>query len=244
MPTSPRLYVDMGLSPARPITLDEAASNYLLRVLRLGLGGEVRLFNGRDGEWRAVIEAVGARRVEVRVVETLRPAQVKPAPGPILVFAPVKKDATDLIIEKATELGVRRIAPVLTERTQTRTLRLDRLRKIALEATEQTERLDLPVIDEARLLMRVLDDLPPGTAIIFCDEDGGAPPILETLKTFPGKEAAVLIGPEGGFTPSERALLKARADVFAVSLGPRILRAETAVIAALTLWQAVCGDWR
>ncbi|MFN7056705.1 16S rRNA (uracil(1498)-N(3))-methyltransferase [Hyphomonas sp.] len=259
MPTIPRLYVDNPLSEGAVLALGEEAANYLSRVLRLGIGGEARLFNGRDGEWLARIEAVGSRRIDLLLAQQTRAQPQGGGPGVTLLFAPVKKDETDLIVEKATELGAGAIWPVLTERTQTRTVRLDRFRKIALEAAEQTERLDLPEVAEVQALPRALEALGPGTALIYCDEagdeagdksgaawggaSGRAGPMLEVLQGLKGRDAAILVGPEGGFTPFERAGLRGRKDTFPVSLGPRILRAETAVVAALSLWQAVCGDW-
>lgn len=236
------------------MTLDDEQSNYLLRVLRLGAEAEVRAFNGRDGEWVTALAAAG-KRASLIPVRRSRSQPPAPSPSLALLFAPVKKDQTDLIVEKATELGASVVWPVLTHRTQTRTVRLDRLRKIALEAAEQTERLDLPEVREAALLDIALAGLREGTAIVFCDEAGdeeGAPwggeagragPMLQVLQGLKGRHAAILTGPEGGFTPEERAYLRSRPDTFAVGLGPRILRAETAAVAAMTLWQAVCGDW-
>lgn len=237
------------------IALDDEQSNYLLRVLRLEDGAPVRLFNGRDGEWSASVKKASAKRAEVTLTGQTRPQTGQIRPLLTLLFAPVKKDQTDLIIEKATELGAASICPVLTERTQTRTVRTDRFRKIALEAAEQTERLDLPEIAEAVSLDAALDALPEGMAVIFCDEAGDeaeapwggqagrARPMLEVLEGLKGRTAAILTGPEGGFSAAERAFLRGRAETYPVSLGPRILRAETAAISAMTLWQAVCGDW-
>lgn len=255
MATIPRLYVDAPLVETGVIALDDEQSNYLLRVLRLEDGAVVRLFNGRDGEWTAAVRKVSGKRAEVIPTAQTRAQPGGDGGGLTLLFAPVKKDQTDLIIEKATELGAARMVPVLTERTQTRTVRTDRFRKIALEAAEQTERLDLPEIAEATSLDAALDALPEGVAVIFCDEAGDeaevpwggeagrARPMLEVVEGLKGRPAAILTGPEGGFTPAERAFLRGRAETYPVSLGPRILRAETAAISAMTLWQAACGDW-
>ncbi len=252
MPTSPRLHIESRLAGGKSLTLDEDASNYLARVLRLGLGGEARLFNAEDGEWLARIDAVSSRRIVVTLSENLRPPPQAAGAPLTLLFAPVKKDQTDMIVEKATELGATSIRPVLTERTQTRTVRLDRFRKIAIEAAEQTERLDVPGIAEPALLPRALADLPAGTALIFCDETAGplpggtaatVKPIREVLASLGRRPAAILVGPEGGFTAFERAALHGRADTHPSSLGPRILRAETAAISAMVLWQSACGDW-
>lgn len=254
MPTTPRLFVSADLSAGRAVPLDEEQANYLLRVLRLEAGGGVRLFNGRDGEWSAALSAAG-KKADVTPVAQLRVQPPPASPALTLLFAPVKKDETDLIVEKATELGAVRVVPVLTLRTQARTVRLDRFRKIALEAAEQTERLDLPDIADVAGLDAALAALPAGTALLFCDEAGDearapwgreaglAGPVRAVLEGLKGRDAAILTGPEGGFTGEERAFLRGRSDTFAVSLGPRILRAETAAIAAMALWQAVCGDW-
>ncbi len=254
MPTTPRLFVSADLSAGQAVALDEEQSNYLLRVLRLESGAEVRLFNGRDGEWDAALASAG-KKAAVSPVTRRRIQPPAASPALTLLFAPVKKDETDLIVEKATELGAVRIVPVLTQRTQTRTVRLDRFRKIALEAAEQTERLDLPEIADLTTLDVALAALPPAAALVFCDEagadpaapwggeDGRAGPARRILESLKGRDAAILIGPEGGFTSEERAFLRGRAGTYAVSLGPRILRAETAAVAAMALWQAVCGDW-
>ncbi|MEZ5945825.1 MAG: 16S rRNA (uracil(1498)-N(3))-methyltransferase [Hyphomonas sp.] len=256
MSSTPRLFVSAGLSEGEAVTLDDEQSNYLLRVLRLASGAGVRVFNGRDGEWQAEIGAVQGKRASLVPVQRMRLQPGQPVSAPTLLFAPVKKAETDFIVEKATELGAARICPVLTDRTQTRTVRLDRFHKIALEAAEQTERLDLPEISELMALATALDGLTPGTRVIFCDEAGDetdrpwggeagrAGPIAEVLAGLAVTPVAILIGPEGGFTAEERNWLRGRDDTIAVSLGPRILRAETAVVSALSVWQALKGDWR
>lgn len=256
MSTTPRLFVTLDLSEGTAFAADDEQSNYLLRVLRLQVGAPVRVFNGRDGEWDAEIGAVQGKRASLVPVRQVRAQPEPPASAPILLFAPVKKAETDFIVEKATELGAARICPVLTERTQTRTVRLDRFHKIALEAAEQTERLDLPEVQDLQPLAAALDALAKGTVVIFCDERGDdmdapwggetgrAGPIADVLAGVGDAPVAILIGPEGGFTQEERAWLRGRSDTAAVSLGPRILRAETAAVAALSVWQALKGDWR
>ncbi len=255
MSSMPRLFVNSDLVEGEAFALDEGQANYLIRVMRLGLGDAARVFNGRHGEWRAEINKIEGRRAELTPVDQLRQQETNGCAQLTLLFAPVKKSETDFIVEKATELGAARIQPVITERTQTRTVRLDRFQKIALEAAEQTERLDLPDVSDATSLDAALAALPFGTALIFCDEagdeaeapwggqSGRARPMAEILPALKGQPAAILIGPEGGFSPAERAHLRARASTHPVSLGPRILRAETAAVAAMTLWQALCGDW-
>lgn len=172
MSTTPRLFVTHDLTDGRAFALDDEQSNYLLRVLRLQVGAPVRVFNGRDGEWAAEIAAVQGKRAELVPVRRMRAQPAPPANAPVLLFAPVKKAETDFIVEKATELGAARICPVLTDRTQTRTVRLDRFHKIALEAAEQTERLDLPEMTDQQPVAAALDGLAPGTLVIFCDEAG------------------------------------------------------------------------
>ncbi|MBU2083914.1 MAG: 16S rRNA (uracil(1498)-N(3))-methyltransferase [Alphaproteobacteria bacterium] len=255
MSSIPRLFVNSDLVAGTAFALDEEQAKYLTRVMRLGLGDGARVFNGRDGEWRAEISEITGRRAEVTPVEQLREQPSQGAAPLTLLFAPVKKSETDFIVEKATELGAGFIQPVITERTQSRTVRLDRFEKIALEAAEQTERLDLPLLADALGLDAALAALPEGTALIFCDEAGDeadapwggqtgrAQPMADVVAGMKGQSAAILIGPEGGFSPAERGFLRAREGTHPVSLGPRILRAETAAVAAMTLWQAICGDW-
>jgi 16S rRNA (uracil1498-N3)-methyltransferase len=250
----PRLLIDDNLSTGAALALDEAQARHVGTVLRLDVGGRLRVFNARDGEWRARVQEKSKRGMVVVVDDLIRPARA--APDLDLLFAPVKRHATDFIIEKATELGVRRIFPVTTQRTIAETVRVDRLTGIAREAAQQTERFDVPEIADAQSLPRALDGWDQTRRLIYADEagdDAGAPwggesgravPIGEALQQAPPVSIALLIGPEGGFTPEERRMLRALAFVTPVSLGPRILRAETAVIAALSVIQSSWGDWR
>lgn len=249
----PRLLIDHNLKAGAVLALDEAQARHVGTVLRLDTGGALRVFNATDGEWRARVQEKSKRGMVVTVDEFILPARA--APDLDLLFAPVKRHATDLIIEKATELGVRRIFPVTTQRTIAETVRVDRLTGIAREAAQQTERFDVPEISEARSLPRALDGWDASRRLIYADEagdDANAPwggesgralNIGEALQSLP-PAMALLIGPEGGFTPEERRMLRAFPFVVPVSLGPRILRAETAVIAALSVIQAIWGDWR
>jgi 16S rRNA (uracil1498-N3)-methyltransferase len=213
------------------------------------------VFNGRDGEWAGAIGEAGRRGATLSVSEQLR-AQAPPS-SLALLFSPLKRQATDWLVEKATELGVGVLQPVMAKRTVAETVRVDRLLSIAREAAEQTERLDVPEIRDPISLSRVVDKWPPGRALIFADEAGddaakpwggekgrGAP-LLRALNALPqGTAFSLLIGPEGGFEAEERAMLRGLAFVTPVSLGPRILRAETAAVAALAVLQAGAGDWR
>lgn len=246
MPTLHRLHVPDDLREAASINLSQEAGHYLLRVLRMETGQAVLVFNGRDGEWMARIGPAERRGATLRLEERTRVQT--PAGRLTLMFAPLKKARTDFVVEKATELGVARILPVITQRTQAESVRADRLRLIAVEAAEQTGRLDVPVVEEAMRLDRVLADWPGETALLFCDEAGDAPLLnawlaLRAAVSARGQAGGILIGPEGGFTPAEREILRSRECVVPVSLGPRVLRAETAALAALTLWQAHLGDW-
>lgn len=266
----PRLLIDQSLHAGAEIALDEAQARHVGTVLRLDVGDALRPFNARDGEWRARVSAKSKRGMSIRIEALLR--EPRASPDLDLLFAPVKRHATDLIVEKATELGVRRIRPVITQRTIAETVRVDRLETIAREAAEQTERFDAPEIFEAIALPKTLDGWDAARQLIYADESGDEADAAwggETGRARPIGEApiwtagvspavagagrrdaggpyklALLIGPEGGFTPEERRMLRALPFVIPVSLGPRILRAETAVIAALSVIQSVWGDWR
>jgi len=237
--TLPRLYIDDPLSGQGRIELSREAAHYLTKVIRKSEGDFVRIFNGDSGEWRAVIETVSKKSAALVVRELLRdPA---PTPDVTLLFAPVRKHRTAFIIEKGTELGVRRFQPVLTARTQFPRLNIDKARLQAIEAAEQTERLDVPEIKATRPLLDVLGDW--GEApILFADEAGNAQSAQEACKTLKAP-LAILIGPEGGFTDAERKGLRGMKNVHPVTLGPRILRADTAAVALLSVWQSARGDW-
>jgi 16S rRNA (uracil1498-N3)-methyltransferase len=201
----------------------------------------VLLFNGRDGEWRARIGAVTKRAVAVKAEALARPQVV--GPDLDLVVALVKRGRLETIVEKAAELGARRVRLVATERTNADRARVERLTAIATEAAEQTGRLDVPQVEEPVKLSKLIDSWEAGRKLLFCDEAGDAKPILAALEGQPAGPWAILIGPEGGFSPAERAMLRALPYAVPASLGPRILRADTAAISALTLWQAARGDW-
>jgi len=256
MSATPRLFVDEDLRAGAEIALDKGASHYLLTVLRLSTGAELRVFNGRDGEWRARLSEAGRKSAAIALEAQTR--EQLSAPDLHLLFAPVKKARTDFIVEKATELGARLLQPVMTARTQSERVRVDRLEALVREAAEQTERLDLPEIRAPEKLERLLGAWDPARRLIFCDEAGDAPdapwggaqgraqPMADALRAATPSAAgwAILIGPEGGFSPEERARLRALDYAVPVSLGPRILRADTAAAAALSVWQAELGDWR
>ncbi|PHS29108.1 MAG: 16S rRNA (uracil(1498)-N(3))-methyltransferase [Robiginitomaculum sp.] len=254
MKSPPRLFIDQPLAEDQEIKLDREASHYVVNVMRRRVGDPLRLFDGQSGEWLARLTQVGRKAVQVRTETQSRAFAM--VPDLTLLFAPVKKSRSEFIVEKATELGVRTLQSVQTRRTIAKPLRDERLALIVREAAEQTERLDLPKILASAPLKEVLQNWDAERVLIFCDEagedadqpwggeHGRALPMLESLQRDPpGQKAAILIGPEGGFTPEERASLRACAFVRPVTLGPRILRADTAAVAALSLWQAVGGDW-
>jgi 16S rRNA (uracil1498-N3)-methyltransferase len=237
-----RLFIPHDLAAGAELALDRPQSHYLAAVMRQAVGDEVLLFNGRDGEWRSTITAVTKRAVGVRAV-ALERRQVA-GPDLDLVVALVKRGRLETIVEKAAELGARRVRLVQTERTNADRARVERLTAIATEAAEQTGRLEVPQVAEPMKLAKLIADWDAGRRLLFCDEAGDAKPILDVLKGEPAGPWAILIGPEGGFSPAERAMLRALPYAVPASLGPRILRADTAAISALTLWQAAIGDWR
>jgi len=238
-PASPtRLFVDQPLAEGQALTIDGAQAHYLTTVMQLKAGDAIALFDNRTGEWRAVIEQVAKRTVSLRVEALMREREA--VPDLWLLAAPIKKGRIDWVAEKACELGVARFRPVVTQRTIVDRLNLERLRAHMIEAAEQCERTALPILDEPAKLATILRDWPANRALIFADEQGGTP-MAQAVK--PGA-AAILIGPEGGFTNEERASIRALPQAIGISLGPRILRADTAMAAAVSLWMGLAGDWR
>ena len=237
-----RLYVPDDLAADADVSPAPEQGRYLTLVMRLAVGAEVLLFNGRDGEWRATLVEAGKRVCRLTVGARMRPQTE--GPDLDLIIALVKRARLEIIIEKAAELGVRRVRLAVTRRTNADHTTVARLQAIAVEAAEQTGRLDVPEILAPEKLDRMLDSWEPARRLVFCDESGGVPPALNAMADLLAGPGAVLIGPEGGFAPEEGERLRALPFVTAVSLGPRILRADTAAIAALTLWQAALGDWR
>ena len=236
-----RLFVEAPLAEGARVVPDDAQTHYLLHVMRAKAGDRVLLFNGRDGEWLARIAEVSKRGCALECER--RTAPQSEVPDLWLCFAPIKKTPADYVVQKATELGVRVLQPVTTRRTIVSRVNLDRMRANAVEAAEQSGRLSVPETREPLSFDKLLASWPNDRRLIFCDE-GGAAPMAEALRALPDGPAAIFTGPEGGFDPSERETLRALAFVTPASLGPRILRADTAALAALAVWQSVRGDWR
>jgi 16S rRNA (uracil1498-N3)-methyltransferase len=241
-PNAQRLYIDHDLAAGREVTAGSEQATYLRAVLRLADGETIRVFNGRDGEWSARVRHAGKRGVALEIGARLRPQ----AGGPDLhyLFAPLKRARLDYMVQKATELGVAALRPVITRRTVADRVNLERMRANVIEAAEQCGVLRVPEVRAPEPLARVLDAWDASRRLVLCDERAEvASPIAALAPTAPGP-LAVLIGPEGGFAPEERAALLGRPYTTAISLGPRIMRADTAAVAALALVNAVLGDWR
>ncbi len=238
-----RLCVDQPLGPGQSLALDEAQAHYLFAVMREAVGSAVLAFNGRDGEWLCLVEAAGKRGGVLRCQAQTR---VQTAPPDLwLVFAPVKKARTDFIVEKAVELGAARLIPVQTDFTNAERLRQDKAAAHVREAAEQCAALWLPEVAPLTPLPKLLAAWDPGRRLFWADEAqaGQAASPLPVLAALPPGPAAILIGPEGGFSEPERRTLRALPYVTPLALGPRILRAETAALSLMTLWQAQLGDW-
>lgn len=242
MPETIRLFVESDLSAGASLALDPAQTHYLMHVLRRVTGDMVHLFNGRDGEWRARIERVNRSVCTVTLLDQTRVQA--PEPDLWLAFAPVKRAPIDAIATKATELGVGALCPVLTQHTSVTRVNVQRLRANAVEAAEQCGRLSVPDVREPMTLGNLIAQWPADRSLMLCDESGTAPPVADALAGRTGGKWAVLIGPEGGFAQSELDALGKLPFVTAVGLGPRLLRADTAAIAALACLQALVGDWR
>lgn len=235
-----RLYVEHPLGEAQTVPLDRDQAHYLFGVMRQQVGAPVALFNGHDGEWLAQVTRAGKRGGELACQRQTRPLQMPPDLW--LLFAPIKKARTDFIVEKAAEMGASRIVPVQTDFTNSDRIRQDRLQAHAVEAAEQCGGTYVPEVTALQRLDRLLADWPKERQLMFCDEAE-----VGSAKMFSGAQApgpwAILIGPEGGFSPTERKRLHELPFTHVVSLGPRILRADTAAVAALTVWQQALGDW-
>lgn len=235
--STPRLYVDQPLDLASEPVVEGASAHYLANVMRLKIGDPVLLFDNISGEWLTTAKMIGKKSISFAVERQMR--AIESVPDLWICFAPIKKVRMDWIIEKACELGARHLQPVITERTIIDKVKPDRLTAQMIEACEQCGRTSLPTLADPVKLPALLRDWPSERQLLFADENGGTP--LPQIQAPP--PAALLVGPEGGFTPKERALIRAHSSVQAISLGPRILRAETAAISAMALWMGQYGDW-
>ncbi|WOI56068.1 16S rRNA (uracil(1498)-N(3))-methyltransferase [Palleronia sp. LCG004] len=238
MPSKIRLYVDHAPGEGQTVPLDAAQAHYIFGVMRKGVGEIVEIFDGRSGAWDAEVIEARKKAGVLRVASQVAPQ--RDPPDLWLVFAPIKRTRTDFIVEKAAEMGARRIVPVQTDFTNSERVRRDRLQAHAIEAAEQCGGTFVPEVADIARLDRMLDDWPANRRLMFCDEGlAGQGASLPEVKG----PWAILIGPEGGFSESERSRLAAMEAAHPVALGPRILRADTAAVAALTLWQMRLGDW-
>jgi 16S rRNA (uracil1498-N3)-methyltransferase len=239
---TPRLHIPGDLAEGGEANPAEAGIHYLRNVLRLPAGAEVQVFNGRDGEWLARLATVSKREIRLEILRQLRP---QPQPSPLhYAFAPIKHARLDFVVEKAVELGAGRITPVITQHTQVARVNIDRMRANMIEAAEQCGVLALPETEAAVSFTDWLAAVDARRTIVFCDEDAEISDPLRALREAPDAAFTLIVGPEGGFHPKEREALIARQGVVRLSLGPRILRADTAAVAALALLQAARGDWR
>jgi 16S rRNA (uracil1498-N3)-methyltransferase len=235
-----RLYVPDDLAKGQAVEPDAPQIHYLLNVLRLGDGAEILTFNGRDGEWRMTLTQTGKKKIMLTPVEQTRPQP--PLPGLLYCFAPLKQGRLDYLVQKAVEMGAGVLQPVITQHTQVTKLGIERLQANAIEAAEQCGILAIPQVCEPMKLERLLADWNAARRLIFCDEDAGTDNPLSTLQAIAEHKLGLLVGPEGGFSDAERKELRALPFVTAIPLGPRILRADTAAVAALAVVQATIGD--
>ena len=237
-----RLFVQSPLAQGQGVRLSREQTHYLKNVMRQAVGDQIRLFNGQDGEWLCRISRLERNACHLEPQSQTRPQMA--LPDVWLLFAPLKKARIDYLAQKATELGAARLQPVITRRTQVARVNVERLQANAVEAAEQCGCLSVPEVANPLPLPQLISAWDEPRRILYCDEGPGAPSALAALKQAPPGPWAVLLGPEGGFDSDERALLRGCSFVVPVSLGPRIMRADTAAVAALTLWQAALGDWR
>jgi len=237
-----RLFVGAPLRHGACVVPDDSQAHYLMHVMRAKAGDRISLFNGADGEWLARITGISKRSCSLECEHKI--AEQGEVPDIWLCFAPIKKTPADYVVQKATELGVRVLQPVFTRRTIVSRVNLERMRSNAVEAAEQSGRLSVPETREPVTFDKFLSSWPKGRRLLFCDERGDARPIATALAAEADQPFAILTGPEGGFDPEERAALRSQSFVAPVTLGPRILRADTAALAALAIWQSVRGDWR
>ncbi len=240
--TAQRLFIDTPLSENTVYNCNSTQTNYLLKVLRMKTGSTLYVFNGSDGEWLAEVETPKKNQCNLIIRELARNQQL----GQDLeyIFAPIKRSRLDYMVQKATELGVSSLKPVITHRTIVDRVNLDRMQANIIEAAEQCGILNIPAISQPEKLNRILDNWPSDRIIIHCDERAEIQSPIEALSQIKGKPVSVLIGPEGGFDEQERLRLEKMPETLSISLGPRIMRADTAAIAALTLVNAVLGDWK
>ena len=241
---APRLHLIAGLAAGREIELEPARAHYLRSVLRLGPGAAVAVFNAEDGEWLCRIAGIGKNGARLTAERRLRSPEPGGEPDLWLLFAPIKRARLDWLVEKATELGVAALLPVWTARTQVERVNLDRLRAHAVEAAEQSERLSVPELRAPERLGRLLATWPGARRLVVCDESGAGEPISDAAARLSPGPVALLVGPEGGFDETELDAFGKLSFVTRVGLGPRVLRGETAALAAVAVFQAIAGDWR
>lgn len=236
-----RLYIKESLAPEKIVILDEAQSHYLKNVVKMSSQDTVSCFDGQNGEFSTSILNIGKKNITLKIADKIKPFYA--CPDIWLLFAPLKKDCTDFVIEKATELGCRRILPVITEHTNTINIKIDRYLAQSIEAAEQCRRTDIPEIAAPQTLDTLLTNWDAQRTLFYMDETLKSPSFYTVLQNNQTNKAAVLIGPEGGFSPHELAALHNTSFARGATLGPRILRAETAALAALSCWQLISGDW-
>jgi len=236
-----RLFCEVTLTVGENINLETEQSHYLKNVMRCKINEKILVFDNNSGEYTAEIVSIHKRSIDIEILEKTKPRCI---PGDVwLIFCPLKKTRTDFLIEKSTEMGLRKFLPTFSNKTQTKTLSLNRSRKNIVEAVEQCGGTFIPEILPISSLAEVIEELPEDRLLIFCDESLESRNINECLLLDRPEKVAILVGPEGGFSESERKLLRAKKNILPVSLGNRILRAETAAVVALTMWHSMVGDW-